>query len=63
MKRASGFDIDPFLLPTCDVCGSPVNLSYVEPATDQMPAKRIYRCSQCGAEKTVLARDDFGRPK
>jgi hypothetical protein len=35
-----------------------VNLPYVEPATDQMPTKRVYRCSQCDAEKLVLSPDD-----
>jgi hypothetical protein len=58
MKRTPEFDIDPFLLPTCDLCGCAVNLSYVEPATDQMPAKRIYRCSQCNAEKLVPSAGD-----
>jgi hypothetical protein len=55
MKRAPEFDIDPFLIPTCDLCGGTVNLSYIEPATDQMPTKRVYRCSQCDAEKLVLS--------
>jgi hypothetical protein len=53
MKRAPEFEIDPFLLPTCDLCGGPVNLSYVEPATGKTPAKRIYRCLRCGAEKLI----------
>lgn len=58
MSSAPEFAIDPFLLPTCDRCGGAVNLSYVEPATDQMPTKRVYRCSQCDAEKLVLSPDD-----
>jgi len=58
MNRAPGIDINPFLLPTCDHCGAAVNLSHVEPATDQMPAKRFYRCPQCDAEKLVLSADN-----
>jgi hypothetical protein len=42
--------INPFLLPTCIVCGSPVSLSHVEPASDHAPEKRIYRCAECDAE-------------
>jgi hypothetical protein len=57
MKRAPEFEIDPFLLPTCNLCGGPLNLSYVEPKTDQAPARRIYRCLHCGAEKLVQSTD------
>jgi hypothetical protein len=57
MKRAPEFEIDPFLLPTCDLCGGPVNLSHIEPATDHMPVQRVYRCSRCGAEKVVPSTD------
>jgi hypothetical protein len=57
MTHAPEFAIDPFLLPTCDHCGGAVNLSYVEPATDQMPTKRVYRCAECDAEKLVLSGD------
>ena len=54
MNRVPEFEIDPFLLPTCDHGGGPVNLSYVAPATDQMPLKRVYRRAQCDAEKLIL---------
>jgi hypothetical protein len=57
MHRAPEFEIDPFLLPTCDVCGGAVSLSHIEPATDRMPAKRVYRCAHCGAEKVLLSTD------
>jgi DNA-directed RNA polymerase subunit RPC12/RpoP len=55
MNRTMTAKINPFLLPTCIVCGSPVSLSYVEPATDHEPERRIYRCAECSAEQTVSA--------
>jgi hypothetical protein len=45
--------INPFLLPTCVVCGGPMNLSYVEPASESESERRVYRCSDCNAEQTV----------
>lgn len=46
--------INPFLLPTCAVCDGPVNLSHVEPAIDDNPERRIYRCAHCNAEQAVV---------
>jgi len=48
--------INPFLLPTCAVCGGPLSLSHVEPASDHEPERRIYRCAECNAEQAVNAR-------
>jgi DNA-directed RNA polymerase subunit RPC12/RpoP len=60
MSSGPDFQFDPFLLPTCDVCGAAVNLSHVEPAMDQLPAKRVYRCPRCNAEKILPSGDRSG---
>jgi hypothetical protein len=48
-----GFKIDPFLLPTCSACSGPMSLSYLVPASEYEPERRIYRCADCGAEEAV----------
>jgi hypothetical protein len=54
MNRAPATRINPFLLPTCPVCDGPVNLSYVEPAIDDNPERRIYSCAHCNAEQALV---------
>jgi hypothetical protein len=55
MNRKMAAKINPFLLPTCSVCGGHVSLSHVEPATDQEPERRIYRCAECNAEQAMIS--------
>jgi hypothetical protein len=55
MNRTIAAKINPFLLPTCIVCGGPVSLSHVEPATDHEPERRVYRCAECNAEQAVTS--------
>ena len=43
--------MEPFLLPICPECAGPMNLSYLEPATDYEPERRTYCCAECGAEE------------
>ena len=54
MNRTPAAKINPFLLPTCPVCDGPVNLSYVEPAIDDNPERRIYHCAHCNAEQALV---------
>jgi hypothetical protein len=54
MNRTPAMKINPFLLPTCSVCGGPVNLSHVEPASEDHPERRIFRCTHCDTEQTVV---------
>jgi len=45
--------MEPFLLPICPECAGPMNLSYLEPATDYQPERRTYCCAECGAEEVI----------
>jgi hypothetical protein len=56
MNRTPAVKINPFLLPTCSVCDGPSNLSHVEPAVDDRPERRIYRCAYCNAEQAIVAK-------
>lgn len=51
-RTPSAPEFDPFLLPTCAFCAGRLNLSHVEPADASQPERRIYRCTDCGAEQT-----------
>jgi hypothetical protein len=55
MNRTRAAKINPFLLPTCAVCGGPLSLSHIEPESDHEPERRIYRCAECNAEQAVIA--------
>jgi hypothetical protein len=57
MNRTPAKKINPFLLPTCLVCGGPVNLSHVEPATEDRSERRIFRCAHCNAEQAILMKE------
>ena len=50
MDRPALFNIDPFLLPTCETCDGRLSLAHIMPATDLEAERHVYRCSECGAQ-------------
>jgi hypothetical protein len=57
VDRATRIKIDPFLLPSCEICDGPLNLAYIEPVMGSAPERRAYRCARCHAEQILPVPD------